>query len=445
MQEKIKIVFSWIGPRGPIWNTELPNILSFAGVAEGSNTTSHYYWADDIWNRIFSPRKHLFEMYPAAAIEDNDERPFIVPFSLTWRVEFGQYFCGQTGIMEFAHLPWHLVRLVREQNGYILIDHSVEAFMADNQLEDLHGYFRGIHSLPLNKIIYLTGTMNAQQVYDRFCENAGIPDLPEERLTVVAYPSSLEVFSSIVLENESAEPNYDTEQVPSKLFLMWNRRYRRHRVELALSLESRNLIDKSYVSFSAHEVENPSRSFDRHIDADYLINHDYGLNITHEVIERFRAKLPLVIDGETNVNKMCEDRDNAARPYFQDSLVSIVTETNWSDNEITLTEKSFKPIKEKHPFIIVGVPGVLKSMRELGFQTFNEFWNEAYDEIECPQQRMLAISCVCEEISRWSPEQIKDFRRKVKPILEHNWQLLKRPISEVAVKKIVDHIEGTKK
>ena len=71
--------------------------------------------------------------------------------------------------------------------------------------------------------------------------------------------------------------------------------------------------------------------------------------------------LPLVLDGETNVNQMCQDFDNAARNYYQNSLVSIVTETNFDSPELTLTEKSFKPAKEKHPFMIMGSYRMSKS------------------------------------------------------------------------------------
>jgi hypothetical protein len=138
---------------------------------------------------------------------------------------------------------------------------------------------------------------------------------------------------------------------------------------------------------------------------------------------------------------MCEDTDNETRPYYQNSLISIVTETNYNLPELTLTEKSFKPIKEKHPFIVVGVPGALKAMREMGFKTFSEFWDETYDETECNEVRMQQISYQTELIGKWTPEQILDFRRKVKPILDHNYNQLKIPSSEFAVQKICKHIE----
>ncbi len=30
----IKIAYNWIGPRGAIWNTELPHVVSFASVSD---------------------------------------------------------------------------------------------------------------------------------------------------------------------------------------------------------------------------------------------------------------------------------------------------------------------------------------------------------------------------------------------------------------------------
>lgn len=439
MDDKIKICYSWIGPRGPIWNTELPNVLSLSDVSNGASTTSHKFWADDLWNRLFRHRKHLFDLYPSVAIELDDDRPFIVPYSLAWRVNFESYFCGNTGILEFAHMSWHLMPLIRHHNGYILIDHSVEAFMSDSHLSAMHGYFKGIHSIPLHKIIYLTGAMNAQELYDNYCMRHGIDNNKDERLTIISYPSSHQIFSTSIIDGTLTEPTYDETIVPEKLFLMWNRRFRRHRIEMALLLEKNNLVDRSYISFNDVDLERPTVKFDSSIDILHLTS-DYGLDIPLEAINRFTAKLPLVLDGETDVNQMCEDKGNATRNYYQNSLISIVTETYFTEPEVTLTEKSFKPIKEKHPFMIIGAPGTLKAIRSMGFKTFYEFWDESYDNIQCPVARMKHIALAQEQIGSWNTEQILDFRRRVKPILEHNFEQLKKSSSEITVQQIVKHI-----
>jgi hypothetical protein len=210
---------------------------------------------------------------------------------------------------------------------------------------------------------------------------------------------------------------------------------------MALCLEKNKLVDRSYISFAKIDVENPSKSLENSLNYEHIFDSNANLRLNFDTLNAFSSRLPLVLDGETEINKMCEDLDNETRPYYQNSLISIVSETNFALPELTLTEKSFKPIKEKHPFIIVGVTGALKAMREMGFKTFGDFWDESYDETDCPRVRMQKISYLTEVIGAWTPEQILDFKRKVKPILEHNYNQLKIPSSEFVVQKICKHIE----
>jgi hypothetical protein len=170
---------------------------------------------------------------------------------------------------------------------------------------------------------------------------------------------------------------------------------------------------------------------------DYLLKY---MQITTEDKTNFVNKLPLVLDGETNINQMCQDFNDATRPYYQNSLVSIVSETNFDAPEVTLTEKSFKPIKEKHPFITVGAPGTLRALKEMGFQTFNTFWDEGYDDEVDSSERMNKILDLCKHISTWNTHQIIDFRRRVKPILDHNYETLKTRYSVVVATKIRERI-----
>jgi hypothetical protein len=164
-------------------------------------------------------------------------------------------------------------------------------------------------------------------------------------------------------------------------------------------------------------------------------NQHYTTDI-HVDIDNFVNKLPLVLDNETDNNRMCQDFDDATRPFYQNSLVSIVTETNYNSQYVTLTEKSFKPSKEKHPFIIVGAAGTLQAFRDMGFKTFSEFWNESYDNIHDPRHRMHALYNVFKDIGSWNNAKILDFRRRVKPILDHNYETLKIHSSKVVSDKI---------
>ena len=79
-------------------------------------------------------------------------------------------------------------------------------------------------------------------------------------------------------------------------------------------------------------------------------------------------------------------------------------------------------------------------MRDMGFITFGAFWDESYDNIVNPTERMAAILNVCKDISTWDSEKIKDFRRRVKPILDHNYEILKIEYSHTLAAKIRDRI-----
>lgn len=434
MDDKIKVVYNWIGPRGPIWNTELPNVYSFAAVTFEAQTNSHQFNQDDTWLHFYSDGKDLFEIYPVPSIAEDDDRHFVIPFSLLWRINFGSYFCGRTGLLEFAHTPWHLIKLVREKNGYIVIDYSIEAYMDNNQLTSMHEYFGKTHNIPLHKIIYLTGTVNAAALYEKYCVEHNIPNDPQHRLTIVPYASSQYIFKNNT--NEYPEPEYNTEVVPEKLFLSWNRRFRPHRIKLMPILERYNAVDRSYISFSKCDLERPLTDFMHEAINCLLLNSFHDIGVTEEVIQKFYDRLPLILDGEVDIGQMCGDGENESRPYYQNSLISLITETNFDCPAATLTEKSFKPLKEKHPFILVGVNGCLQALRDLGFRTFSEFWDESYDTQENPDARMHSIAKVIEQVTAWSDDQILDFKRRVKPILEHNFSVLKNSDRRTTVEKV---------
>lgn len=427
MDDTIKIVYNWIGPRGPIPNTEVPNLLNTSSVMEDVTTSTNKFWADNIWPLIFCNQPN-YDLHPATFIDNRDT--FIYPFTLTWRIPFTTYFYNDCGLLEYGYTPGHIKHLVRMHKGYFLIDASAEAWIENSHLTAMHSYF-DFHHIPLSKIIYLTGCMNANTLYDQWAERKGITD-PKQKMNLISFPVSQDALAIYFDVYKPKVPEYDTERVPEKLFLGWNRRFRDHRIAIAMGLNKLGLVDRSYLSMGRTDPENINITVESMFNPYYTTD----MNIGQDDVNDFVNKLPLVLDGETDTVKMCQDFDDVNRPFYQNSLVSIVTETNYNANEVTLTEKSFKPSKEKHPFIIVGAPGALQSFRDMGFRTFGEFWDENYDNIPDPRQRMFAIMKVFEYIGSWNDEQIKEFRRKVKPILDHNYETLKIRYSKIVADKI---------
>ena len=90
---------------------------------------------------------------------------------------------------------------------------------------------------------------------------------------------------------------------------------------------------------------------------------------------------------------------------------------------------------------MVGVKGTLKAYHSLGYKTFSDFWSEDYDGMEHSWERLREIIRVCNEISQWDHVKILDFKKNVKPILDHNFQVAKAGISQQSANNIIRHID----
>ena len=66
--------------------------------------------------------------------------------------------------------------------------------------------------------------------------------------------------------------------------------------------------------------------------------------------------------------------------WYQKTWFSIVSETTtYTKYQLHVTEKTFKPIAFFHPFVVYGQPGTLAYLHELGFETFENLFDESYD------------------------------------------------------------------
>jgi len=110
---------------------------------------------------------------------------------------------------------------------------------------------------------------------------------------------------------------------------------------------------------------------------------------------------------------------------IQDSFANIVTETNFTSNNFFITEKTIKPIACFRPFIIVGVPGTLRQLKEFGFKTFCDWWNESYDEETDHTIRLKKIFALIEYILSKSNTELYQMLYEMSEVLDYNYNNLK--------------------
>ena len=110
------------------------------------------------------------------------------------------------------------------------------------------------------------------------------------------------------------------------------------------------------------------------------------------------------------------DQDIFEKPY-NESKYSLVSETNDTDNEIFMTEKIWKPIMAQHVFVVHGNYLYLQKLRDLGFRTFNAYFDESYDLVRDPHARIEKIADTCRDLLslNW-----RDIYLQTKDIRQHN-------------------------
>lgn len=112
---------------------------------------------------------------------------------------------------------------------------------------------------------------------------------------------------------------------------------------------------------------------------------------------------------------------------LMESFVFVVTETCYWQRKTHLTEKIFKPIVLRMPFVLVGCANNLAYLRDYGFKTFGDFWDESYDSIDDPINRMQAVTQVLEKICSMSADEQYKMLQSMQPVLDHNFKLFNDP------------------
>jgi hypothetical protein len=146
------------------------------------------------------------------------------------------------------------------------------------------------------------------------------------------------------------------------------------------------------------------------------------------VLKDLVAKIPVDYSYKNFVDVDSDDRLNPKNqvplnvPLDQRSFLQVITETVYHYPGIWITEKSFKPILSKRPFVIAGPTGSLEYLRSLGVKTFSDYWDESYDNMQDPEQRLLAIVDVIEWVCSQSIDDLRNLCVSMSDVLQFNFQ-----------------------
>jgi hypothetical protein len=128
-----------------------------------------------------------------------------------------------------------------------------------------------------------------------------------------------------------------------------------------------------------------------------------------------------------------------------DSLVYVPTETVYFGHRTHITEKTFKAIALEMPFVLVSPAGSLEYMREYGFQTFADVFDESYDQETNDIVRIEKVVKLLKELDMLSVKERQQIHQACLPAVEHNYNhFYHGGLTDVLWPELINMLNGLK-
>lgn len=180
-----------------------------------------------------------------------------------------------------------------------------------------------------------------------------------------------------------------------KRFSVFARRYDNARFYFFAKLVTENIIDDCCYTFTNFHPELKSYP-DPWVTKNELQNSDIVKNYTGtklNLIHHWINGLPYCLD----TNDLRESFPLKIYDMYAKARVNIVIESRYKENKIMITEKTYKTIVSKKPFLMIAPMGSLKLLRKEGFESFSRLFNEIYDDID---EHTLKVKFIIAEMKK---------------------------------------------
>lgn len=174
------------------------------------------------------------------------------------------------------------------------------------------------------------------------------------------------------------------------------------------------MLDEFLISYDSKLIQE---------DSIYHFINKYGKENWSEFYNYIIETSPRIVDYDDLENVWGYGFES--KKIYNQSLISILSETNFYEDTGYLSEKIWKPIAHGHPFILVGPYHSLKFLKEhFGFKTFSPFIDERYDNEKDANRRMELIQKEIKRLNNYSLEELKELVENLKSTILYNKNLL---------------------
>ena len=272
--------------------------------------------------------------------------------------------------------PWPVfLESVDWNKNYVVLDRIIEGYFPYYSMRVLHEEIRK-HKYPANKIIFLSGDHCIEENYNDWKLRSKFKDdVPINVIGILGifnvtmdWVSNFENINEILLKNILITNERD------KLFLFLTRKMWTYKEKFFKMIKSKGGLDVSIYSAL-----------------------DYGIYLDAE--EHFKS------GGDWNDQKELGNLKYELNKYYENTYFETFCNCDLDerDGRIFLCEKNVKPLLHGQPFISLSNSGVLKVLRDMGFETYPELFDESYDnEVDIKERFNMVVTEIERYIDMWN-------------------------------------------
>ena len=280
------------------------------------------------------------------------------------------------------NLEWiDFLESVDWNKNYVVLERTIEGYFPNDSMELLHEEIRK-HKYPANKIIFLSGDHCIEENYNdwklrsKFKDDISINVIGIVGLFigVMNWIKNYENYREILLKNILITNERD------KLFLFLNNNMWPYREKFFKIIKTMGGLDVSIYSAIKYGI---------YLDDEEHFKSGGDWNDQKVILGRGP-----VSQTEYHLNKHYENT------YFETFCNCDIDER---DGRVFLCEKNVKPLLHGQPFISLSNSGVLKVLRDMGFETYPELFDESYDnEVDIKERFNMVVTEIERYIDMWN-------------------------------------------
>jgi hypothetical protein len=308
-------------------------------------------------------------------------------------------------------------RVCNDPNFMLILNNTHEAF--HSVVPHLYEHIVLIGEIPSEKVILVSESADLHEVVSTYARENNFKPFNVEWFML--FKRGLQEDWAHLQNTSPTQLKTYQDKKYEKVYLNFNRRWRNHRALTVSLLIAAGVLDKGYVSLGKSDMSSTLGHVFQGL-LNFVQPNNFLFTLLLENKDAINNTGWLYLDTDDLVTNRAS-LESATYKFYEDSLVSLVSETNFfTDGEVGrfLSEKTWKPILLRHAFIMISVPRMLKLLRLQGYKTFHPFIDESYDGEFDPLTRLELIIKEVKRLSNMTDLEQTEFIKNITPIVEHN-------------------------